>query len=30
VQRLLYIDRPAPRAYERVRMRAWNRMKSGC
>jgi putrescine transport system substrate-binding protein len=30
VQRLLYIDRPAPRAYERARMRAWNRMKSGC
>ena len=25
-----YIDRPAPRAYERARMRAWNRMKSGC
>jgi putrescine transport system substrate-binding protein len=30
VQRLLYIDRPVPRAYERARMRAWNRMKSGC
>ena len=30
VQLLLYIDRPAPRAYERARMRAWNRMKSGC
>jgi putrescine transport system substrate-binding protein len=30
VQRLFYIDRPAPRAYERARMRAWNRMKSGC
>jgi putrescine transport system substrate-binding protein len=30
VRRLLYIDRPAPRAYERVRVRAWNRMKSGC
>jgi len=30
VRRLFYIDRPAPRAYERVRMRAWNRMKSGC
>jgi len=30
VRRLFYIDRPAPRAYERARMRAWNRMKSGC
>jgi putrescine transport system substrate-binding protein len=30
VQRLFYIDRPAPRAYERARVRAWNRMKSGC
>ena len=30
VRRLLYIDRPAPRAYGRARMRAWNRMKSGC
>lgn len=30
VRRLLYIDRPAPRAYERARVRAWNRMKSGC
>ena len=30
VKRLLYIDRPAPRPYERLRMRAWNRMKSGC
>jgi putrescine transport system substrate-binding protein len=30
VRRLLYIDRPAPRAYERARVRAWNRVKSGC
>jgi putrescine transport system substrate-binding protein len=30
VQLLFYIDRPAPRAYERARVRAWNRMKSGC
>ena len=30
VRRLLYIDAPAPRAYERVRNRAWNRVKSGC
>ena len=30
VRRLFYIDRPAPRAYERARSRAWNRMKSGC
>jgi putrescine transport system substrate-binding protein len=30
VRRLLYIDEPAPRAYERVRTRAWNRAKSGC
>jgi putrescine transport system substrate-binding protein len=30
VQRLLYIDTPAPRAYERDRTRAWNRVKSGC
>ena len=30
VRRLFYIDRPAPRAYERARMRAWNRLKSGC
>lgn len=30
VRRLFYIDRPAPRAYERARLRAWNRMKSGC
>jgi putrescine transport system substrate-binding protein len=30
VRRLLYIDLPAPRAYERGRTRAWSRMKSGC
>jgi len=30
VRRLFYLDRPAPRAYERARMRAWNRVKSGC
>jgi putrescine transport system substrate-binding protein len=30
VRRLFYIDRPAPHAYERARMRAWNRVKSGC
>jgi len=30
VKRLLYIDLPAPRAYERARTRAWTRMKSGC
>jgi len=30
VRRLFYMDRPAPHAYERARMRAWNRMKSGC
>src|SRR5947207_7941585 len=30
VRRLLYIDLPAPRPYERARTRAWSRMKSGC
>jgi putrescine transport system substrate-binding protein len=30
VRRVLYIDGPAPRAYERARTRAWNRVKSGC
>jgi putrescine transport system substrate-binding protein len=30
LRRLLYIDLPAPRAYERLRTRAWGRMKSGC
>src|SRR5260221_9256755 len=28
VRRLFYLDRPAPRDYERARTRAWNRMKS--
>jgi hypothetical protein len=26
----LYLDEPAPRAYERLRTRLWNRVKSGC
>ena len=30
VRRLFYIDLPAPRAYQRARTRAWNRVKSGC
>ena len=30
VRRRLYLDRPAPRAYERLRTRLWNRVKSGC
>jgi putrescine transport system substrate-binding protein len=30
VRKLFYIDRPAPHAYERARMRVWNRIKSGC
>ncbi len=30
VRRLFYLDLPAPRAYERARSRAWNRVKSGC
>ena len=30
VRRLFYIDLPAPRAYERARSHAWNRVKSGC
>ena len=30
VMRRLYIDEPAPRAYERARTRVWNRVKSGC
>jgi putrescine transport system substrate-binding protein len=30
VKRLLYVDLPAPRVYERARTRAWTRMKSGC
>jgi putrescine transport system substrate-binding protein len=30
VRRLLYIDPPAPRPYERLRTRLWSRCKSGC
>lgn len=30
VMRRLYLDEPAPRAYERLRTRVWNRIKSGC
>ncbi len=30
VMQRLYIDEPAPRAYERARTRVWNRVKSGC
>jgi putrescine transport system substrate-binding protein len=30
VRRLFYLPEPAPRAYERLRTRAWNRVKSGC
>ncbi|MBV9824267.1 MAG: polyamine ABC transporter substrate-binding protein [Alphaproteobacteria bacterium] len=30
VRRVLYIDLPAPRPYERARTRVWNRVKSGC
>ena len=30
IERLFYIDLPAPRAYERARTRAWMRVKSGC
>ena len=30
VMHRLYIDLPAPRAYERARTRAWSRCKSGC
>src|SRR5205085_2958999 len=30
VRRLPYLDRPAPRAYERPRTRVWTRAKSGC
>ena len=29
VRRRLYIDLPAPPAYERARTRAWTRLKSG-
>ncbi|MGE0258406.1 MAG: extracellular solute-binding protein [Alphaproteobacteria bacterium] len=30
VMQHLYIEEPAPRAYERARTRVWNRVKSGC
>jgi putrescine transport system substrate-binding protein len=30
VERLFYIDLPAPRDYERARTRSWIRVKSGC
>lgn len=30
VMQRLYLDEPAPRAYERLRTRVWNRVKSGC
>jgi putrescine transport system substrate-binding protein len=30
VMQRLYVDEPAPRAYERARTRVWNRIKSGC
>jgi putrescine transport system substrate-binding protein len=30
VRARLYLDAPAPRAYERLRTRVWNRVKSGC
>ena len=29
-RRLLYIDTPPPRAYQRARTRAWNCIKTGC
>ncbi|HTZ38256.1 MAG TPA: polyamine ABC transporter substrate-binding protein [Stellaceae bacterium] len=29
VRRLFYVDLPAPRDYERARVRAWNRVKAG-
>ena len=29
VRRLFYVDLPAPRDYERLRTRAWNRAKAG-
>ena len=29
VRRLFYVDLPAPRDYERLRTRAWNRVKAG-
>ena len=30
IMRRLYLDGPAPRAYERLRTRVWNRIKTGC
>jgi putrescine transport system substrate-binding protein len=30
IMQRLYLDEPAPRAYERLRTRVWNRVKSGC
>lgn len=30
VKKLFYLALPAPRAYERLRTRVWNRVKSGC
>src|SRR4029077_5841140 len=30
VRRLLYLPEVAPRAFERLRTRSWNRVKSGC
>jgi putrescine transport system substrate-binding protein len=30
VMQRLYLDEPAPRAYERLRTRVWNRIKTGC
>ncbi|MGE5271972.1 MAG: polyamine ABC transporter substrate-binding protein [Thiohalocapsa sp.] len=30
LRQLFYLDLPAPRAYERLRTRVWNRAKSGC
>jgi putrescine transport system substrate-binding protein len=30
IMQRLYLDGPAPRAYERARTRVWNRIKTGC
>jgi putrescine transport system substrate-binding protein len=30
VMQRLYLDQPAPRAYEKLRTRVWNRIKTGC
>jgi len=30
VMQRLFLDEPAPRAYERLRTRIWNRIKTGC